>query len=130
MVLSQLRTFTVLRVISSTLPFALPSGICIQSPIFIISFCDSCTPATKPRMLSLNISINIAADAPRPVSSTFGDLSIATATIMMPPTKYNMTCSPWMSPCTGWFRCLPVLVYTSRNENSREFIIIIAIIIR
>ena len=85
--LSQLRTLTVLRVISSTVPLALPSGICIQSPMRIILFCDNCTPATNPRMLSLNMSISTAAEAPSPVSSTVGDLSISTAVIIMPPTK-------------------------------------------
>ena len=87
MVLSQLRTFTVLRVISSTLPFALPSGNCIQSPSRTMSFCESCTPATNPSMLSLNISIRTAAEAPSPVRSTVGDLSMSIATMMMPPIK-------------------------------------------
>ena len=93
-VLSQLRTLTVLRVISSTLPLALPSGICIQSPSLIISFCASCTPATKPRMLSLNMSISTAAEAPSPVRRTVGDLSIRTAIMMIAPTKYKMTWRP------------------------------------
>ena len=107
-VLSQFLTLTVFRVISSTVPLALPSGICIQSPSCTILFCDSWTPATKPRMLSLKISISTAADAPSPVSSTVGDLSIRTATMMMIPIKYSITCRPCMRPFKGWVLCLSV----------------------
>ena len=70
-----------------TMPFTLPPGTTIQSPLRIMSFCDSCTPATKPRMLSLNTSISTAAKAPSPVMSAMGDRSmrIETDTITQKP---------------------------------------------
>ena len=75
MVLSQLYTFTVVSDTSSTVPLAGVPGTTIQSPTWSMSFCDSCTPATRPRMLFLNISIRAAAKAPRPARSTVGLLS-------------------------------------------------------
>ena len=123
-VLSQLRTLTVFRVISSTVPFAVPSGIWIQSPRRTILFCASCTPATNPSMLSLNMSISTAADAPRPVSRTAGDLSMTTETMIMPPIKYMTTFRACTTPWSGCVLCLSVLLYMSRAVESSALQII------
>ena len=83
MVLSQFCILTVFRLISCTVPLASPLGSCIQSPNRIISLADSCTPATNPKMLSLNISIRIAADAPNPANRVMGDLLMSTETVYL-----------------------------------------------
>ena len=101
MVLSQLRTLTVFKVISMTLPLALESGICIQSPICIMLFWVSWTPATKPRMLSLKTSMRTAAEAPSPVRRTVGDLSISTARETIPLTKIITTWIAWTTAFMG-----------------------------
>ena len=88
---SQFRIFTVFNVISSTVPLATPLGNCIQSPIRSISLAESCTPATNPRILSLNTSISTAADAPKPANKVIGDLFTSTAIITMPPIKNSNT---------------------------------------
>ena len=92
-VLSQLRTFTVLSVTSVTMPSASYLGILIQSPTFSISLADNCMPLTKPIILSLNTSINTAADAPSPARSDTGSLSITSLKMTMPPTNHITTWS-------------------------------------
>ena len=49
-----------------TSPSAPYFGIVIQSPILTISLALTCRLATKPKMESLKININIADPAPRP----------------------------------------------------------------
>ena len=73
-VLSQLRTFTTVSDTSATIPLAIVPGTIIQSPTLSISFCESWTPATSPRILSLKTSMTTAAKAPSPVKSAKGDL--------------------------------------------------------
>ena len=102
-VLSQFWIFTVFKVISCTMPSAVPLGKVTQSPMRSMSLTDNCMPATNPRMLSLNTNISTAADAPSPAKSFIGDLSINTATIRMPPRKNNRTCKTWTNPFRGRF---------------------------
>lgn len=45
--------------------------------------------------------------------------------MMMPPTKYNATCRPWINPCSGWLLYLSVLLYSSRNAVRMELHILI-----
>ena len=58
MVLSQFCIFTVFRVISWTMPSAVPFGRVTQSPMRNMSFAESCTPDTNPKILSLNTNIS------------------------------------------------------------------------
>ena len=62
---------------------------------------DSCTPATKPRMLSLNTNINTAAEAPNPAKRVAGDLSIRIDTAMIAATKNSNTCNTCTKPFIG-----------------------------
>ena len=93
MVLSKLRTFTVFNVTSMTMPSAPYLGMVIQSPTFSMSLAESCTPLTKPMILSLNTSIRMAADAPRPANSEKGDLPNSSATTTMIPMDHKDTCN-------------------------------------
>ena len=101
MVLSKLRTFTVFSVTSMTVPSAPYLGIVIQSPTFSMSLAESCTPLTKPMMLSLNTSIRMAAEAPSPASSERGDLPSSSATTTMIPMVHSDTCNVWSRPFSG-----------------------------
>ena len=83
MVLSQLRTFTVVSAMSITLPSAPNFFISIQSSGRSMSLAESWMPATKPRMLSLNTSSSTAVMAPRPLSSTSGERSSSAENMMM-----------------------------------------------
>ena len=65
MVLSQFCTFTVVRLISCTVPSALPTAI--QSPMRSMSLIDSCMLPTKPLMESWKISIRTAEIVPKPM---------------------------------------------------------------
>jgi len=100
-VLSQFCIFTVLRVISFTIPLADPLGKAIQSPIRSISLAESCTPATNPKILSLNTNINTAAEAPNPAKRVAGDLSIRIDMAMIAATKNSSTCNTWTNPFIG-----------------------------
>ena len=130
MVLSQFLTFTVLSVISSTMPSALPSGISIQSPRRIMLFWTSCAPLTNPNMLSLKISMRTAAEAPRPVSRAAGDLPMRVAVIIMMPTNARAICRACTTPLRGWCLLLSLLLYMSRKVSSSELQIMMPIIIR
>ena len=101
--LSQFCIFTVFRVISWTMPSAVPFGRVTQSPMRNMSFAESCTPDTNPKILSLNTNISTVAAAPNPAKSVTGDLSISVATIKMPPRKNSTTWSTCTSPRMGWF---------------------------
>jgi len=83
-VLSQFCTFTVCRLMSITSPSAFWLGISIQSPTRSMSLLDSCMLATSDSRVSLKTSISTAVIAPRPVSSTSGDLPINEAMITTP----------------------------------------------
>ena len=72
MVLSQLRTLIVVSDTSITVPSIPRLGISIQSPTLSILFAESCTPATRPRSVSLKINDITAAEAPKPVSRPVG----------------------------------------------------------
>ena len=72
MVLSKLRTFTVVRVISSTVPFTPAFSTVIQSPLCSMSLLVRRIPATSPEMVSLNTSMRMAEVAPSPASSVRG----------------------------------------------------------
>lgn len=61
---------------SITVPFMLFCGISIQSPMRSMSSSEIITPATSPRIVSLNTSINTAVKAPSPVIRLSGDLLI------------------------------------------------------
>lgn len=74
-VLSHARILMVVSATSSTTPSMPYLDIAIQSPTLSILLADSCTPATSPRMLSLNMSISTAAEAPIPVRSIVGERS-------------------------------------------------------
>ncbi|CSC86148.1 Uncharacterised protein [Vibrio cholerae] len=67
---------TVVRLISITEPSAPYLGISNQSPTESILLAESCTPATKPRIGSLNTNIKTAVIAPKPLSRITGDLPI------------------------------------------------------
>ena len=90
-VLSQLRTFTVVRVTSITVPSAPYFGIVIQSPGRSISLAESWTPATNPIIVSLKTNIKIAAEAPNPVRMFTGSLSINVLTIIITPTQITIS---------------------------------------
>lgn len=68
-----------------------------------MSLADSWIPDTNPIMLSLKTSITIAAEAPRPVSSSLGDLSMRIDTTRMTQIR---TAVPWAvcrNPLIGLF---------------------------
>ena len=83
-VLFQLRTFTLLTLISVTTPSAPFDGISIQSPGWIMSCAEIWIDATKPRIVSLNTSDMMAAEAPSPTSSWVGSLRSRIAMPIMP----------------------------------------------
>ena len=87
MVLSKLRIFTVVSVISSTIPSAPAFGTVIQSPLCSISLLVRRIPATSPLMVSWNTSIRMADVAPSPANSFIGSLSMMIDTTMMAATK-------------------------------------------
>ena len=113
-VLSQLRTFTVVSVTSITVPSAPYFGIWIQSPTFSISLADSWMPDTKPRMLSLKMSMTMAAEAPSPVKRIVGDLSMRIETIRITQMKSAIPCAVCRSPLMGLF-CQAGRAETIRN---------------
>ena len=82
-VLSKFFTFTVVRVISSTIPFAGVEGTTIQSPLLIILLLFSFIPATKPSIVSLKTNIRIAEVAPNPAISDKGFLLKRIAIMMI-----------------------------------------------
>ena len=86
MVLSKLRTLTIVSVISSTRPLAPAEGTVIQSPMCSISLLVSRMPATSPLMVSWKASIRMAEAAPSPAKSVVGSLltmmAITTMTAM------------------------------------------------
>ena len=71
---------------------------------------DNWIPATKPKMVSLNTNMRIAAEAPNPAKSVLGDLLISTETMMIPPTKNRMT----------WKICIKLFMALLRINNSTE----------
>ncbi len=73
-VLSQLRIFTVVSEMSSTVPSVLPSSSS-QSPTFTVSFAEIIIPAVKPRSASRKTSRRTAVSAPKPDRKYIGDLS-------------------------------------------------------
>jgi hypothetical protein len=75
MVLSKLRTFTVVSDISSTIPLASTDFTVIQSPLCNISLLVRRTPAANPVMVSLKTSIRTAEVAPKPAKRVIGFLS-------------------------------------------------------
>ena len=83
MVLSKLRTLTIVSVMSSTVPSASVEGTVIQSPMCSMSFDVSRMPATKPLMVSWKASMRMAEAAPSPVSSTDGSLPMMMAMTTM-----------------------------------------------
>ena len=91
MVLSQLRTFTVVSVTSMTSPSAPYFGIVIQSPGRSISLAVSCTPATKPLMVSWKTNIRIAVPAPKPVRMAIGSLSISVLMMIIEPIQMTIS---------------------------------------
>ena len=91
MVLSKFCTLTMVSVMSVTMPFTSFCGISIQSPMRTMSFSDISTPATNPRMVSLNINIRTAVKAPRPVMRLNGDLFIRMETMTIMPMQEKIT---------------------------------------
>ena len=112
MVLSQLRTFTVASVTSITMPSTSFLGILIQSPTFSMLLAESCTPLTKPMILSLNTSIATADNALSPASSERGSLSISTLMIIITPTHHSTTWTVCSSPFKGRFLKRSISLYT------------------
>ena len=82
-VLSKLRTFTIVSVISSTLPLAPDLGSVIQSPMCSMSLAVRRMPATRPLMVSWKASIRMAEAAPRPAKSVVGFLLMMMAMTTM-----------------------------------------------
>ena len=102
-VLSKLRTLTVVSDTSITEPSAPYLGTDIQSPTLSMSFAESWMPETNPRILSRKISMIIAAEAPRPANRLAVDLSIRIETISMPQISAAMPCPVCLSPLIGLF---------------------------
>ncbi len=117
MVLSQLRTFTAVSDTSVTMPLAMVEGTTIQSPTCNMSFWESCSPATSPRILSLNTSISTAAKAPSPVSSATGDLLTRMATHTITVITHSIPIIVSRIPLSGRFR---VLRFSSRRAHVNE----------
>ncbi len=88
---------------SVTMPLTLLPGISIQSSSRTMSFSDMRTPATNPRMVSLNISISTAVKAPSPVMRLSGDLLMRMDMTAMAPMQKTITCNSWMKPFIGRF---------------------------
>ena len=95
MVLSQFRTLTVFMVTSSTMPSTPYLSSTIQSPGRSMSWAESCTPATTPRIVSRNTSISTVAMAPSPVSRAVKSLFISEPMISITPMHTTMTFSIW-----------------------------------
>ena len=91
-VLSKFCILTVFSVTSSTVPSTLYFGILIQSPGLNILLADNMTPATNPMIVSLNISIRIAAEAPNPASSFSGERPISRLVTTIAAKKNRPTC--------------------------------------
>ena len=83
MVLSKLRTFTVVSEMSSTLPLTPAEATVIQSPICTMSLFVRRIPATSPLMVSWKASIRMAEAAPSPANSVDGSLSTTMAMTTM-----------------------------------------------
>ena len=96
MVLSKLRTLTVVSVTSSTIPLAPALSIVIQSPRLSMLLTASCTPATRPVSVSLNTSISTVAATPSPVSSEWGERLMMILMMMMTPMPVTMSLPSWM----------------------------------
>ena len=94
-VLSKFCILTVVSVTSVTYPSAPYLLMVIQSPGRSMSFAESCTPATSPRIVSLNMSISMAAEAPRPVSMAEASLSMSMLIMMIMPTAAAMRLTIW-----------------------------------
>ena len=60
-----------------------------------MSLAESCTPATRPSMESLKMSISTAADAPRPASTAVALLSMMMLTMRMHPTTNASRLNIW-----------------------------------
>ena len=90
MVLSKFCTLTVVSDTSLTYPLAPYLFMVIQSPGRSMSLAVSCTPATRPRMVSLKISMMMAAEAPRPASTVPALLLTMMLTTRMKPTTTAM----------------------------------------
>ncbi len=75
MVLSQFCTFTLVKPISSISPSTSYFGMAIQSPVLNMRLAAICIPATKPKIVSLNINNSTAAIAVRPDTISNGLLS-------------------------------------------------------
>ena len=101
MVLSQLRTLTVVRPISMTAPSAPYFGISSQSPSLSMSLAESWIPATRPRIGSLNTSIRTAAMAPRPLIRMAGDWPISSEITRIPMIMALTSFMPWNMPFSG-----------------------------
>ena len=90
-VLSKFWTLMTVSEMSVTVPLMPFWGISIQSPMRSMSFSEIITPATSPRMGSLNTSIRTAVKAPSPVIRLTGDLSIRIETTTMTTTQEKIT---------------------------------------
>ena len=84
-VLSQFWTFTVVTLISITVPSAPLLFISIQSPRRTISCAANCMDAMNPNMVSLNTRVRIAADVAKLTSSVpIGILKISDMAAIAP----------------------------------------------
>ena len=95
MVLSKFCTFTVVSVTSFTKPLAPCRSIVIQSPGRSMSLAVSCTPATRPRIVSLKTRAMTAAEAPSPATMVVRLVSMIMLTTMMIPTRIVMSVAIW-----------------------------------
>ena len=110
-VLSKLRTFTVVSENSSTVPFSPALGTVIQSPLWSMLLLVRRTPATRPMMVSLKMSISTAEVAPRPARRLSGLRSMAMATMQTPEMKMTTIFSTPQNEWRYWWRadCASVL---------------------
>ncbi len=90
---------------SKTTPSAPYLGIEIQSPQRSISFAESWTEATNPRMASLKTNIKTAADAPNPARILTGDLPINIETTRITTMTETTSFSIWTNPRTYFSVC-------------------------
>ena len=90
MVLSKFCTFTVVRLISVTMPSAPALSTVIQSPTCSISLDVRRIPATRPCMVSWKTSIRPADVAPSPASKVMGLRSIMIETVTTTARKATM----------------------------------------
>src|SRR5690606_32858591 len=93
MVLSKFWTFTLLRLICSTVPSAPYFVISIQSPTRTESLADTCIEATKPKMVSLNTNIKIAEAAPNDTKNDQGELPVTIEKDTVNVTKIKKICT-------------------------------------